>query len=218
MSPLGLNNPLHPPEILGQRLMLKVQSPLVQTSQLILPQTVEKSDQFFSFPDNSSRSEPSQTPISTINRFVADDSEFDSTSEAKINPNTSAISEEPQIQPSIGENIQNNPLSELHPRLGKQLIQTQSRILTTASDKRLSPQTSEPSESQSIKNQSDNLPVIQAEWESDISQLISDESPQSSSPTVESQSLKSVGESSTVQSPQSESPSVEPQSLIQQQP
>ncbi|MEB3279660.1 MAG: hypothetical protein VKK42_12170 [Lyngbya sp.] len=175
-SPLGLNDYLRPPETLGRQGMLKVRSPLVQTSQLMLSQTVEPSENLFTFTESLSGSETPEKPISRINRFVDDDSELESTSEANINRNISESTEESQTHPSTEENLQNNPLSELHPRLGEQLIQTQSRILTTASDKRLSPQTREDSESQSINNKSDNLPVVQAKWSGDISQPISNSS------------------------------------------
>ncbi|MEA5519946.1 hypothetical protein [Limnoraphis robusta] len=175
-SPLGLNDYLRPPETLGRQGILKVRSPLIQTSQLMLPQTVENSENLFTFTESLSGSETPQKPISRINRFVGDDSELESTSEANINPNISDSTKESQTHPSPEENLPNNPLSELHPRLGKQLIQTQSLILTTTSDKLLSPQTPEYSESQLIKNKSDNLPVVQPKWSGDISQPISNSS------------------------------------------
>ncbi|WP_413167552.1 hypothetical protein ACL6C3_12835 [Capilliphycus salinus ALCB114379] len=189
-SPLGLNDYLRPPETLGRQGMLKVGSPLIQTAQLMLSQTVENSENLFTFQESLSGSETPQKPISIINRFVDDDSELESTSEANINRNIYESTEESETHPSPEENLQNNPLSELHPRLGEQLIQTQSRILTTISDKKLSPQTPEDSESQSINNKSDNLPVVQPKWSGDISQPISNfSSTQSIDSTPENQAF-----------------------------
>ncbi len=216
-SPLGLNNYLCPPEIGGRQPMLKVHSPLIQTSELMLPQTVESSDNLFPFTKSLSDSETPKKPISTINRFVNDDSELESTSEADINRNISETTEEPQTHPSTEENLPNNPLSELHPRLGKQLIQTQSRIMTTTSDKIISPQTLNPSENQSKKHQSDYLPIVQARWESDVPQPISEPISVSQRDVL---SRKKQPKSSSRTSPEAlnnpSSPTVEPQQFIQE--
>ena len=172
---LGLKKSLCPPENLGLKRMLKVRPPLIQASQLMLPQTLEKSDDFFTFAQDFSPSNYPEKPTSITSQFIEDNLESESSSENQINQSIPEIKEELQTHPLVEKNIQNNPLSELHPRFGKQIIQTQSRILTTAADKILFPQNSQLSDDKSKKTQSDNLPIVQGKWEGDISKPISNE-------------------------------------------
>ncbi|NES69342.1 MAG: hypothetical protein F6K24_30995, partial [Okeania sp. SIO2D1] len=174
-SSLGLKKSLCPPKNLGQKRMLKVRSPLIQASQLMLPQTSEKSDNFFTFAQNFSRSDYPEKPTSITSQFIEDNFESESDSENQINQNIAEVKEELHTYPSAEKNIQNNPLLELHPRFGKQIIQTQSRILTTAADKMLFPQNPQFSDDKFKKNQSDNLSIVQAKWEGDIYKPVSEQ-------------------------------------------